>query len=53
VQLEEQADLRIAANIVGCEPDSVHIGMPVQVEFERQHFDDESVYAPVFAPSAS
>jgi uncharacterized protein len=50
VQLEEQADLRIAANIVGCEPDSVHVGLPVQVAFERQDFEDDTVYAPVFTP---
>jgi uncharacterized protein len=50
VQLDEQDDLRIAANIVDCEPDSIHIGMPVQVAFERQDVGDETVYAPVFAP---
>jgi uncharacterized OB-fold protein len=27
VRLEEQDDLRVVANIVGCEPDSVYIGM--------------------------
>jgi uncharacterized OB-fold protein len=51
VQLEEQDDLRIAANIVDCEPDSVHIGMPVQVAFEHQGCGDEAVYAPVFGPT--
>jgi len=50
VQLEEQADLRIASNIVGCEPDSVVIGLPVEVRFERQEIDHESVFVPVFAP---
>jgi uncharacterized OB-fold protein len=50
VELEEQADLRIATNIVDCEPDSVHIGLPVEVRFERQTVGDESVYMPVFAP---
>lgn len=44
VALEEQDDLRIAANIVDCEPDSVHIGLPVQVRF-----DDGDV--PVFTPA--
>ena len=39
VQLEEQADLRIATNIVDCEPDSVHIGQQVDVRFERQEVD--------------
>jgi uncharacterized protein len=50
VELEEQADLRIATNIVDCEPDSVHIGLPVEVRFERQAVGEESVYMPVFAP---
>lgn len=51
VELDEQADLRIAANIVDCEPDSVRIGLPVEVRFERQNVGDESVYVPVFAPA--
>jgi uncharacterized OB-fold protein len=50
VELEEQADLRIASNIVDCEPDSVRIGLPVEVRFERQDVGDENVYVPVFAP---
>lgn len=50
VELAEQAGLRVAANIVDCEPDSVYIGLPVEVRFERQHVDQDSVYVPVFAP---
>ena len=50
VALEEQADLRLAANIVDCEPDSVHVGLPVEVRFERQDVDEENRYVPVFAP---
>ena len=50
VELEEQADLRIASNIVDCEPDSVHVGLPVEVRFERQDVDEENRYVPVFAP---
>ena len=50
VELEEQVDLRIATNIVDCEPDSVYVGLPVEVRFERQAVGDESVYMPVFAP---
>ncbi len=34
VKLEEQPDLRIASNIVDCEPDSVYVGLPVEVRFE-------------------
>jgi uncharacterized protein len=50
VELEEQADLRIATNIVECEPDSVHIGLPVIVRFERHEVDGDTVYFPLFAP---
>ncbi len=52
VALDEDPGLRIAANIVDCEPDSVHIGMPVTVRFERQIVDDDTVFVPVFAPRA-
>jgi len=50
VQLDEQPDLRIASNIVDCEPDSVYIGLPVEVRFERHDVEDESVFVPVFSP---
>jgi uncharacterized OB-fold protein len=50
VELEEQANLRIAANIVGCQPDSVHIGLPVEVRFECHEADGDSIFVPVFAP---
>jgi uncharacterized OB-fold protein len=50
VQLAEQDDLRIATNIVDCEPESVHIGLPVEVRFERQDSGGERVFVPVFAP---
>jgi uncharacterized OB-fold protein len=50
VELAEQADLRIASNIVDCEPDSVHIGMPVGVRFERHEADGETAFVPVFVP---
>jgi len=50
VELVEQDDLRLAANIVGCEPDSVTIGMGVAVRFEEQPGADCTVYVPVFAP---
>ena len=50
VELAEQADLRIAANIVDCEPDSVYIGQPVDVRFERHDTDQGEAFVPVFAP---
>ena len=53
VQLDEQADLRIATNIVDCEPGSVYIGLPVEVRFERHDVDNDSVFVPVFAPRVS
>jgi uncharacterized protein len=53
VELVEQDDLRIATNIVDCEPDSVHIGMAVQVRFERHDLEQETVFFPVFAPMPS
>ena len=50
VELVEQSDLRLAANIVDCEPDSVTIGMPVAVRFEKQETADGTAFVPVFAP---
>ena len=46
VVIDEQDDLRITTNIVGCDPDEVRIGMPVQVTFDR--YDD--VWIPMFEP---
>lgn len=43
VELEE--GVRLVSNLVGCRPDEVEIGMPVQLEFE--HHDDD-VVLPVF-----
>ena len=47
VRLDEQSDLRLMTNIVGCDPDEVKIDMPVRVEFREQG----DVYAPVFTPA--
>lgn len=47
VELAEQAGLRLTTNVVGCEPDAVHIGMPVTVVFE-QH---DEVWFPLFQPA--
>jgi uncharacterized OB-fold protein len=46
VELDEQAGLRLPSNIVGCDPDSVRIGMKVAVRFERV----EDLYVPLFGP---
>ncbi|OBI41274.1 DNA-binding protein [Mycobacterium sp. E796] len=47
VELAEQSGLRVAANIVGCEPDSVTCGLPVAIQPERG-----SGGAPQFAPAS-
>jgi hypothetical protein len=53
VELDEQADLRIPASIVGCTPDALHCGLAVQVLFERHGAGADAVYVPVFEPSGS
>ncbi len=47
VALEEDADVRLTTNIVGCEPADVHIDQDVEVTFE-QHGD---VWLPLFTPT--
>jgi uncharacterized OB-fold protein len=49
VEIEEQPSVRLTTNIVGCAPDDVFIGMPVQVTFEQ--YDD--VWLPLFASAAA
>ena len=49
VELDEESDVRLTTNIVGCDPWDVHIGMHVEVIFEE--WDD--VWIPVFVPVAS
>jgi uncharacterized OB-fold protein len=46
VEIEEQPGLRLMTNVVGCPPQEVRVGMPVQVVFE-QHDD---VWIPLFTP---
>ncbi len=48
VGLEEQEDLRLTTNIVGCPVDDVYIGMPVQVTFEAHPTD--GIWIPMFEP---
>jgi uncharacterized protein len=47
VELAEQAGLRVAANIVDCEPDSVTCGMAVHLRPEKG-----AGGAPLFAPAS-
>lgn len=49
VALEEQADVRLLTNIVGCPVEEVAIGMPVEVEFDQR----ADVFVPVFRRAAA
>ena len=44
VKLDEQDDLRLTTNVVGCRPEDVRIGQRVRVCFERR----EDVWLPLF-----
>ncbi len=46
VELDEQKDLRLMTNIVGCAPENVRTGMTVRVTFEKA----DDVYLPMFEP---
>jgi uncharacterized protein len=47
VAIDEQPDVRLTTNIVECPPDTVRIGMPVEVRFERRG----KAWLPLFAPA--
>jgi acetyl-CoA acetyltransferase/uncharacterized OB-fold protein len=47
VALAEDASVHLTTNIVGCEPDEVHVGQLVQVAFE----ENEDVWLPLFEPT--
>jgi len=47
VELEEQAELYVLSNIVGCPPEAVRTGLPVEVLFEPH----EEVFVPLFRPA--
>ncbi|WIM89746.1 OB-fold domain-containing protein [Candidatus Mycobacterium wuenschmannii] len=49
VALDESADVRLTTNIVGCQPEDVHIGQRVAVRFESI----EDVYIPLFEPTGA
>lgn len=46
IELDEQAELYVLSNVVGCPVDEVHSGMKVAVRFE-QHGE---IFVPLFAP---
>jgi uncharacterized OB-fold protein len=41
--------LRLTTNLVGCPPDDVHIGMPVQITFDRR----DDIWFPVVEPAVA
>lgn len=47
VELAEQPGLRYTSTVVGCPPEQVHIGMPVQLAWIERH----GAPFPVFAPA--
>jgi uncharacterized OB-fold protein len=49
VELEEEADVRLTTNIVGCPVEDVHVGQQVEVLFEQR----DDVWLPLFRPVAS
>jgi acetyl-CoA acetyltransferase/uncharacterized OB-fold protein len=49
VALEEDPTVHLTTNVVGCEPEDVHVGQEVAVRFE-QHDD---VWLPMFAPTGA
>ncbi len=49
VALAEDAMVRLTTNIVGCDPDEVHIGQEVAVRFDHQ----EDVWVPLFEPTGA
>lgn len=49
IAFPEQVGLRLTTNVMGCAPDDVYIGMPVQVAFEQRG----DVWFPLFEPVAS
>ncbi len=52
VALDEDSSVRLTTNIVGCEPDDVHIGQEVTVRFEQQEEDPE-IWVPLFEPTGT
>jgi uncharacterized OB-fold protein len=50
IELDEQKNLKLVSNIVGCELDDVVIGMPVEVSFEEVA---PGVTLPLFKPASA
>jgi uncharacterized OB-fold protein len=50
ITIDEQVDLRLQTNIVECDPDDVHIGLPVEVVFDHREDPEGDVWIPLFRP---
>ncbi len=50
VELDEQPNLRLVSNIVECTEDEVHVGMALEVIFEKVN---EELTLPMFRPRAA
>lgn len=50
VEIEEDPTVRLTTNVVGCKPNEVHVGMPVEVVFERHGDAEGDVWIPLFRP---
>ncbi len=51
VEIDEQPELRLTTNLVNCEAEDVHVGMPVQVLFEHHEDANGDVWIPLFEPT--
>ena len=47
VALHDAPGVHLTTNVVGCEPDAVHVGQVVDVQFEQQ----DDVWLPLFSPA--
>lgn len=47
IEIEEQPDVRVVANVIGCKPADVTFGMAVEAVFEQI----EDVWVPLFRPA--
>lgn len=52
VEVVEQPAVRLMTNIIDCDPEDVHIGMPVEVRFEHHPDPEGDVWLPLFAPAS-
>jgi uncharacterized OB-fold protein len=49
VTIDEQDDVRLTTNVVGCDAEEVRVGMALQVEFEQA----DDVWLPLFRPAGA